>query len=71
MVLLSLKNFGYSWAPTIKYLPSNTPVQATLNPCTKTERGTYTITGNSTTGFEVILPGNYQPGNYTGSFTIQ
>jgi hypothetical protein len=62
---------GSGQAPTITHLPSNTPVQATLNPSTKTERGTYTITGDSTTGFEVILPGNYQPGNYTGSFTIQ
>jgi len=61
---------GSGQAPTITHSPSNTPTQATLNPTTKTIAGSYTITGNASTGFAVTLPGNYAAGTYSGTFTI-
>ncbi len=61
---------GAGQAPTITHSPSNTPTQATLNPTTKTNAGSYTITGNASTGFAVTLPGNYAAGTYSGTFTI-
>lgn len=61
---------GAGQAPTITHSPSNTPTQATLNPTTKTNVGSYTITGSAVTGFAVTLPGNYSAGTYSGTFTI-
>lgn len=54
---------GTAKTPTLTHSPSNTPTQATIT--SQTNAGSYT-----TANFTITLPGNYLPGNYTGTFTI-